>query len=162
MAESTIYRVVHRTVRVVVLDATDCALLFACVGEDGRRFWFLPGGRKKPGEVPEETARRELREETGLGENALLAELDRQRVIGTFGEVTYDSRERWFLTRVPVCDIDTSGFTPEEQESVVAHRWWPVDELAQTSDRLVPPHLAQLIRDFIDNGPPAQPLDVGP
>lgn len=30
------------------------------------RYWKLPGGRSMPGEVPEETAIRELREETGI------------------------------------------------------------------------------------------------
>jgi mutator protein MutT len=29
-------------------------------------FWSFPGGRCEPGETPEETARREFREETGL------------------------------------------------------------------------------------------------
>jgi hypothetical protein len=44
--ERDTYQIPYRTVRVVVLDAADCALLFACVGEDGRRFWFLPGGEE--------------------------------------------------------------------------------------------------------------------
>jgi len=41
----------------------DQTLLVSNRGEDG---WDVPGGAREPGETPEETARREIREEIGL------------------------------------------------------------------------------------------------
>lgn len=49
--------------------------------------WSLPGGRAEPGETPAQTARRELREETGL-----LAEIGRELgvVEVVAGPITYE------------------------------------------------------------------------
>jgi len=38
----------------------------------GRELWEIPAGKLEPGEPPEEAARRELREETGLSAEALV------------------------------------------------------------------------------------------
>jgi 8-oxo-dGTP pyrophosphatase MutT (NUDIX family) len=148
--------------RVVVIDAANRTLLFGCREDDGRGFvWFTPGGGGEPGESPEETARRELREETGLGDGVHLADLGRRRVVRTLDGVTYESREHWFVARVPVCDIDTGGFTEEEVETIGDHRWWSAEELERTRDRLVPGNLPALIRDLIEHGPPEHPIDIG-
>src|SRR4028119_1754719 len=81
-------------VRVVVVDDADRVLLFASIGDDGRRFWYPPGGGAEPGERAEDTAPRELREETGLTDVKLDGELWRRRAIVSWGGVRYDCRER--------------------------------------------------------------------
>ena len=148
-------------VRVLVIDTDDRVLLFASHDDDGRPFWYPPGGGAEPGETAEETARRELWEETGLTGVELEAEIWRRRGLASWGGVTYDGRERWFLARVAPYRIDTSGFTTEEQRSIVAHRWWTVDELAAAADRLVPANLDELVRGLLRDGPPAEPIDLG-
>ena len=57
----------RRGVRVVVTDGTH-VLLFADTdpGVPGSRWWVTPGGGMDPGETEEQTALRELEEETGL------------------------------------------------------------------------------------------------
>ena len=92
--------VIRPGVRVVLIDADERVLLFAGTADDGSRFWFPPGGGIEPGETPEETARRELREETGLTDFELAGEFGRRRHVVAWGGVTYDVRERWFLARV--------------------------------------------------------------
>jgi 8-oxo-dGTP pyrophosphatase MutT (NUDIX family) len=42
------------------------AVLTAEFPRHGGEYVFLPGGRREPGETPEECARRELREEAGV------------------------------------------------------------------------------------------------
>lgn len=154
--------VVRPGVRVVVVDDAERVLLFASTGEDGRRFWYPPGGGSEPGERIEETARRELREETGLTDVVLDREVWRRHALVTWGGVTYDCRERWFLARVPAFEIDTSGFTAEERSAIIDYRWWTLDELEETTDRLVPDELAKLLRGVIREQPPERSIDIGP
>lgn len=59
--------------RVVLLDTDDRVLLIRSKW-DGRSLWFTPGGRIEEGESPEEAARRELHEETGIEPQMLLWE----------------------------------------------------------------------------------------
>jgi 8-oxo-dGTP pyrophosphatase MutT (NUDIX family) len=147
-------------VRVVLIDADERVLLFAGTADDGSRFWFPPGGGIEPGETPEETARREVREETGLADIELAGEFGRRRHVVAWGGVTYDLRERWFLARVAPFALDLSGFTDLERAMIVAHRWWTIDEMEATADRLVPGNLAALIRSLLRDGLPEHPVEL--
>ena len=52
---------------VLVVDASGKVLLVRQLREAaGKELWEIPAGKLEPGEYPEETAARELREETGL------------------------------------------------------------------------------------------------
>jgi len=147
--------------RTLVIDAAERVLLFVSHDErDGHAFWFPPGGASEGDETAEETALRELREETGLRDVTLVAEIWRRRGIATWGGVTYDSRERWFLARVPESAVDTAGFSEVEQALIAGHRWWTLDELDASTDRLVPANLAALVRTLLRDGPPAEPFDL--
>lgn len=55
--------------------------------EPYKNFWALPGGFLEIEETPEEGARRELKEETGLA-------IDLLKEVGTFGEIDRDPRGR--------------------------------------------------------------------
>jgi len=52
--------------RVLLIDSDGRVLLFASGDAEGRTFWYPPGGGSEPGVGAEETAKRELLEETGL------------------------------------------------------------------------------------------------
>jgi 8-oxo-dGTP diphosphatase len=86
----------------------------------GRLNWELPGGGSEPGEAPDETATRELLEETGLR-----AELD--CLTGVYFEPDHDVgpmlhfvfRGRWHDRLDPVAS------SPEVSDV----RYWPIDDL---------------------------------
>ena len=86
----------------------------------GRLNWELPGGAAEPGEAPDETATRELLEETGLR-----AELD--RLTGVYFEPDHDFGPMLhFVFRVRTHDrLDPVASSPEVSDV----RYWPLDGL---------------------------------
>jgi 8-oxo-dGTP pyrophosphatase MutT (NUDIX family) len=151
--------VLRPTARVLLVDDRDRTLLFHMVGEDtGDTFWMPPGGALDPGETHEAAAARELREETGWTEPVIGPMIGYRQYVITWSGVRYDCREQCFLARVPSLEVDTSGFTEDEKRETLEHRWWSVEELASTSDRLFPAALPELLRIVIEDGPPTQPL----
>lgn len=155
--------IIRPTARVLLLDEQNRVLLFR--GQDPLtpdiRYWFPAGGGIEPGESAAEAARREVWEETGLEDVVLGPHIWNRRHVFSFYGANQDVREVWFFARVPIFDVDTSGFTEMEQEVVKEHRWWTEDELETTTDVLTPRGLAHLLRDLLVNGLPKSPVDVG-
>lgn len=97
----------------VVLDDSGRILLREVAGHYKGYVWTFPKGRQDAGDTPEETALREVREETGV-EAEVIAE-----VPGVFSGLESDTR--YFLMR-PV--KDHGDFDPE----TAAVAWVPLDE----------------------------------
>lgn len=152
--------ILRPTVRVLLLDLDDCALLFCARGSDGRPFWFTPGGGADDGVSAEETAHRELLEETGLSGVVLEAEIWRRTIRGEFDGSMREFRERWFLARVSRFELDTGGFNQIERDTILAYRWWSLDELRATSDRTGPVDLADRLERLLTNELPTEPIDI--
>ena len=114
--------------------------------------WVPVGGGVEPGETIEQTARREIVEETGFVAPVELIPIGRRRLVVPLFEQLTDSREHWFLARVPHADINRSGWTPLEHETISAYRWWTLAELSATAERLVPRDLAHLLSELLRHG----------
>jgi len=124
--------------RVVLLDPDDRLLLLRVV-DDGevvvagrpapRTYWITPGGGREPGESFADTARREVREETGLGSFRLGAHVwDREADFTFFGEDLH-ALERYFVGWTDATEVSFAGHEPHELVGIVEHRWWTLDEL---------------------------------
>jgi 8-oxo-dGTP pyrophosphatase MutT (NUDIX family) len=137
--------------RVLLLDGSGRILLFR--GHDPARpevepYWFTVGGGLDPGESVVDGALRELTEETGLrlGPGDLVGPVWHEVAEYSFESRTYRQSQHFFLARLPEGSVvDTSGFDDVELRTVDQHRWWTVDEIRDTPERVYPLCLAELL-----------------
>lgn len=122
------------SVTVLLFDEQERVLL---VRHSDRGVWVAPGGMVEPDEDPEETARREMREETGV-------DVDLVSILGVFGgpefRVTYTNGDQvgYVMTvyeariaggePTPHLDetLDVGFFTRAEVEALDTAEWLPV------------------------------------
>ncbi len=143
--------------RVLLLDATDRALLIAHLPGDGRTVWTAPGGGLDVGETHEQAAARELREEVGI-DTPLGPWVWSRSVTFTFRGIWLHQTERWFLARVAGLDADA---VPLDDLATDGARWWSLDELSATDEVLAPGSIAAHLEHLLVTGPPTEPIDVG-
>lgn len=145
----------RHTARVLLMNKEDRLLLFKFGGKRGH-VWLTPGGGIDEGEALNAAAARELREETGLvvAPEALGGLVAATGGYADMGWAEGVFREDYFFHRVDALDVDMSGFTDYERTSISEHRWWSVDELAATDERVVPWELAPLLTSILRDGPP--------
>ena len=156
---------VRHIARALVFDPRDRLLLIEYQSvrprADGlRSFWFMPGGGLEPGETHEQACRRELGEEIGVADPAigpLVATCD-----GPFHlfHVSRDARERYFTVRLPDDRIDTSRLAETEDNPVLGTRWWTLDALAASGERIEPSGLADLARRISCGDVPSDPVTL--
>ena len=146
----------RRAARIILVDESGLALLFR--GGDPARpeagtWWFPPGGAIEPGESAADSARRELREETGLDAQDVGRIVLQRQIAFEFERVHYCQEEAYFLVRCAHFDISDSGWTEGERRVVQEHRWWSVDELRATTDTVYPEGLEALLETLAVSEP---------
>ncbi len=143
----------RRAARVLLLDQGGCVLLVNCLdpaGDSPGTWWNTPGGGVDPGESSQEAAARELAEETGL----VVAPDDLGPVVHErvsefwFGGMHVRSEEEYFLLRRPRFEPVPTSFSPLEVAAVLGWAWWSPGELADTTERLFPEELPDLIANL--------------
>jgi len=142
-------------VRGVVLDRDGCTLLTKFP-----RTWTSPGGGVEAGESDRHALTRELAEEVGL-RGFELGPLVWERTHWFLDMPGWGGqKERHYLVRVDRFE-PRPAFSPEQlaAEGIEEIRWFTPDEL----DGIVtaPRRLPQLVRELLQNGPPAVPFDAG-
>jgi len=112
--------------------------------------WVTPGGQMEGNETPQQAARRELYEETGI-EDAEFVETPvfYSEIEFLFRNEPTVFKEYFFVARVQHADISTANFTPEEKIFIRAHKWWSFKELQETTERVFPLEIVNLIAPFI-------------
>lgn len=157
---------VRTAARVVLLNGAGEVFLLQArdLNDDSRRWWLTCGGGAELGETPQQTAARELAEETGLvcEPHELLGPLAVRRWVMEFSEKTLHQDEVYFgLLWEDEFDLADAVWTDVEKRAIVEGRWWSKEELAATADIVYPPGLADLM-DLVWTGTvPEAPLTLG-
>ena len=152
-------------VRVVLQDRGGRILLFRArlASRSPRDWWELPGGGIEPGESYQQTAVRELAEETGL-----LVSPDQVGPPRWQRTATWTARGirrlqhevvvpvRLDADRPPIGD---GGRTPDEREEYVEARWWEVADVVASSERFYPGLLPQLLPAFLAGAELTEPFE---
>jgi len=136
--------------RLLIVNDAGRLLLFRFVYKTGplagQDFWATPGGSVEDGEAFEQTAVRELAEETGLQRNSVGPEVARREFLQQLpdGERVM-ADERYFLVRVTDESLSRTNWTALEREVMVEHRWWSREELARTEATVWPEKLLEML-----------------
>jgi 8-oxo-dGTP pyrophosphatase MutT (NUDIX family) len=147
---------------VILLEPTGRILLLRFhSGETGSSWWITPGGGLADGESHEQAARREVFEETGLGEVDLGPRVWVREHVFPWKGRRYLQQEEFFLARVEAFEPHRGHFTVDEEEMLQEHRWWTAAEIGASSELFAPRRLGSLLRRLLLEGPPPEPIDVG-
>jgi ADP-ribose pyrophosphatase YjhB (NUDIX family) len=135
--------------RVVLLDPDDRVLLMRYDdGPPNGIHWSTPGGGLNPGEDYATGAARELAEETGWDDIALLGEIYRRTHVMEHADRILRQVERFFLARTDQAGRPITGVEEmHASDGIAAWRWWTLDELDTTQEAIWPAGLADLIRE---------------
>ena len=120
-----------------------------------RPCWTLAGGCREEGETIEQTAVREIAEETGMSDLRL-------GPVVWYGEDSHRSgdwkvvfKEHFILAFASSEAVDRGGWTDHERRQILETRWWSTEELRMSKEVVYPFALADYLEPLLAGDYPA-------
>ena len=162
--------VIRKSVRVLLLNDNN-ELLLMCVedfdistpsGEKNKRFWCTIGGGIEAGESIEQTALREIYEETGIAEKDIN--------LGTvvwYGNIELLLKgvltrldETFIVAKTKQTNVGLSALTEEEKHIVKKLQWFSLKDIQKSTEVIFPIVLPEYLPDILAENYPEQPLKI--
>ena len=159
------------TARILLFDAANRLLLIrmhdpAVGGADGAvlhdAYWVTIGGAIEPGETPEDAARRELIEETGLTDARLGPPVwYTEHILTVRGEKRL-LQETFFVAHTAAGELATAGWTDLERAVIRDMRWWALPDLQESGDIFFPSSLRRHLPALLESEIPSTVIRIEP
>ena len=129
---------VRYAARVVLMNTQGSVFMLKAkdLGDSSKTWWMTCGGGEEMGELPAQTAARELAEETGIEcePTELVGPLAHRREVMEFTSHTLHQDEVFFgLVDDSDVDLEEALWTDVEKASIVGAKWWTREELETLS-----------------------------
>ena len=161
---------IRSSIKVILLNDKD-ELLLMCADDpnttaaDGTylgKFWFTVGGQIELNETIEETAYREIYEETSIKKD----EIDLGPIVW-FGEfdlilngVLTRLKQRFIVAKTKQINAYLKNPTPWEKKVVKELSWFSIDDIKNSKEIIYPALLSTYLPDIISGNYPKEPIEI--
>jgi len=129
---------------------------------EARPCWTTAGGRCESGETIQQTALREIAEETGMT-NARLGPIVWYGEDGhRSGDWKFLFKEHFIVAFAQTESVEESGWTDHERREILETRWWTVEALRASEETVYPFALADLLEPIVRGEYPSEILTIPP
>ncbi|NGX52285.1 MAG: hypothetical protein KR126chlam5_00581 [Candidatus Anoxychlamydiales bacterium] len=163
-------KTIRSSIKVILLNDKD-ELLLMCADDpkttsaDGKyfgKFWFAVGGEIEQNESIQETAYREVYEETSIKKDEI--ELGPIVWFGEFDLILNGTltrlKQRFIVAKTKQINVDLKNLTLLEKKVVKDLAWFSIDEIKNSKEIIYPALLSTYLPDIISGNYPKDPIEI--